>query len=206
MLNATICNNVVFSVVNGPGNQFVIVGRGVTNHEIETKPFPLSLGGKPRAWMDASFRFCYDPEREFLTVLSCFVGISADEHGEQLLCHFDYEREKADDYPEAHIQVYGQSPVLDLWDSQPWAKNLVERGLHRLHFPAGHRRFRWCLEDVIEFVIREGIAEARPGWEQALEPGRTTFHRIQLRAAMRRDLDTAISFLEEIGYEVRKKR
>jgi hypothetical protein len=151
--------------------------------------------------MDLSFRFSYDPEGEYLTVLSSFVAIYSDAEGEGRLCHFDYERNKADGYPDAHIQVYGDSLVLKRWGGE-----LLQRGLHRLHFPAGHRRFRWCLEDVIEFLARERIVEAKPGWAQAIEPGRRRFHQMQLKAAIRRDMETAIAYLEEEGYTVTRKR
>ncbi|MFC7386641.1 hypothetical protein [Sphaerisporangium rhizosphaerae] len=151
--------------------------------------------------MDLSFRFCYDPEGEYLTVLSSFVAIYADPEGEGRLCHFDYERNKADGYPEARIQVYGDSSVLKQWGGE-----LLERGLHRLHFPAGHRRFRWCLEDVIEFLVSERVVEGKPGWAEAIGPGRRKFHQMQLKAAIRRDMDTAIAYLETEGYTVTRKK
>ncbi|WP_055480931.1 hypothetical protein [Sphaerimonospora mesophila] len=147
--------------------------------------------------MDLSFRFCYDPEGEYFTVLSSFVAIYGDSDGKCCLCHFDYERDKVDGYPEAHIQVYGESPVLRMWGGE-----LLDRGLHRLHFPSGHRRFRWCLEDVIEFLVIEGIVPGKPGWQEAIEPGRRRFHETQLRAAIRRDMTTTIGYLEEAGYQV----
>ncbi|TQS18076.1 hypothetical protein FLX08_25840 [Microbispora hainanensis] len=175
------------------------MAKGLTKSSLVSQAFPLRRrsGSRVRSWMDLSFRFCYDPEGEYLTVLSTFVGVYGDAEGEDRLCHFDYERNKADGYPEAHIQVYGASSVLEKWGG-----NLLERGLHRLHFPAGHRRFRWCLEDVIEFVAREGIADAKPGWAEAIEPGRRRFHQMQLKAAIRRDMDTAIAYLREEGYTI----
>jgi hypothetical protein len=177
----------------------VIVAKGLSKTSLDSEPFPLLPipGRSARAWMDLSFRFCYDPEGEYLTVLSSFVAIYGDEQGSQCLCHFDYERGKAHGYPEAHIQVYGNSSILTAWGGE-----LAERGLHRLHFPAGHRRFRWCLEDVIEFVIAERIVDPKTGWREVLEPGRKKFHQMQLKAAIRRDMDTAIAYLESEGYTV----
>ncbi|MFC0865012.1 hypothetical protein ACFHYQ_22215 [Sphaerimonospora cavernae] len=177
----------------------VIVGRGLSRTGLAGEPFPLCVGvGSPvRAWMELSFRFCYDPEGEYLTVLSSFIAIYGDPDGKFCLCHFDYERDKADGYPEAHIQVYGDSPVLRMRGG-----DLLERGLQRLHFPAGHRRFRWCLEDVVEFLVIEGIVPGKPGWQRAIEPGRSRFHEMQLKAAIRRDMTTAIGYLEEEGYQV----
>jgi hypothetical protein len=203
-LNATICDSVHISAVVHPKQRgVVIVARGVSKANLLIEPFPLRrIPDRPlRAWMDLSFRFCYDPEGEYLTVLSAFVGIYADEQGVDRLCHFDYERDKADGYPEAHIQVYGESAAL-----KKWGGRLLDRGLDRLHFPAGHRRFRWCLEDVIEFVIAERIVEAKPGWQRVIEPGRKKFHQRQLKAAIRRDMDTAIKYLEDEGYSVVKSK
>lgn len=186
-------------MVSPRDRDIVIVAKGLSKTSLDSEPFPLRPVPKTaiHAWMDLSFRFCYDPEGEYFTVLSSFVAIYGDELGETCLCHFDYERNKADGYPEAHIQVYGRSPVLEAWGGP-----LLERGLHRLHFPAGHRRFRWCLEDVIEFVIAERMVEAKPGWADVLEPGRKKFHQMQLKAAIRRDLDTAVEYLRSEGYTV----
>src|SRR5437868_11908876 len=111
-LNATICNNAMMSaVILSKEKSVVIVAKGLSKSNFLIEPFPLRYqrGSPVRAWMDFSFRFCFDPEGEYFTVLSAFVGIYADEHGEDRLCHFDYERDKADGYPEAHIQVYGES-------------------------------------------------------------------------------------------------
>jgi hypothetical protein len=71
------------------------------------------------------------------------------------VCHFDYERDKAGGYPEAHLQVPGQSGALAAMTSGP-----DKRSLDRLHFPVGGRRFRPILEDVIEFLIVEQLAQA----------------------------------------------
>lgn len=200
-LNSTICDNVRMSAVVHPKQRgVVIVARGVSKANFLVEPFPLRPipdAPKLRAWMDLSFRFCLDPEGEYFTVLSAFVGIYGDVDGVDRLCHFDYERDKADGYPEAHIQVYGDSAVL-----RKWGGRLLDRGLDRLHFPAGHRRFRWCLEDVIEFVVAERIVEAKAGWEDVIKPGRDQFHRRQLKAAIRRDIDTTIEYLKGEGYTV----
>jgi hypothetical protein len=200
LLNATIANNVVIKTAASPQPGVFVVAHGLTKTSAVGEPFPVCIRGKPRMWMDLSFKFCHDPEREYPTVLSSFVAVFAAEDGLKCLCHFDYEREKANDYPEAHIQVYGESEAI-----AHWGGDLEDGGLHRLHFPAGHRRFRWTFEDVIEFVIREGIVEARPGWRQLLDVERDKFHRLQLRAAIRRDPTTAIDYLREIGYDVTER-
>jgi hypothetical protein len=65
-------------------------------------------------------------------------------------------------------------------------------------YPTG-RRFRPILEDVIEFLVSEGLVDPRPGWLDAVEDGRRAFLRKQLRAAIRREPDIALEALKEFG-------
>lgn len=109
---------------------------------------------------------------------------------------FDYERNKRG-YPEAHLQVYGQSAALAAWDAGPSGK----RGLERLHFPVGGRRYRPILEDVIEFLVTEQLADGREGWPDVIEAERREYRRIQLRAAIRRDPETARAAVADLPTE-----
>jgi hypothetical protein len=102
-----------------------------------------------------------------------------------VLCRLDYDRGKQG-YPESHLQIKGESAALAAWSGKP------RRELERLHFPMGGRRYRPILEDFIEFLILEGLAEARPGWRDVLDAARVAYHRVQLRAAIRRDPWTAL--------------
>jgi hypothetical protein len=49
---------------------------------------------------------------------------------------------------------------------------LLPKSLSRLHLPAGGRRYRTSVEDVIEFVANERLATPKDGWEVALEDSR----------------------------------
>lgn len=128
-----------------------------------------------------------DDEAKHLTVFSSYVGVFADLEERLCLRHYDYERGKPDGYPEAHVQVSATSPAFRA-ACLPTGRDDT---LAKLHFPVGGRRFRPTLEDVIGFLIVEGLADARPGWLEALDEHRKEFHRIQLRAAVRRDPETA---------------
>lgn len=50
--------------------------------------------------------------------------------------------------------------------------------MQRLHFPVGGRRFRPILEDVIEFLIAEKLAEPRARWADALGRERANYQRL----------------------------
>lgn len=115
----------------------------------------------------------------------------ADEQGDAGLCYYDFEREK-DRYAAAHLQVEGEAPALDVL---PGCRS--RRDLHKLHFPVGGRRYRPCLEDVIEFMINEGFADGRLGWTDVLKAERDAFLMNQLRAAVRRHPEVATAVIRE---------
>jgi hypothetical protein len=74
--------------------------------------------------------------------------------------------------------------------------------LSSLHFPVGGERFRPCLEDFLEFLVRECGVDSLDGWEQAVREGRERWRRKQLRAAVR-DLQTdAAAVLVDNGWTV----
>lgn len=55
---------------------------------------------------------------------------------------------------------------------------------------------------MIEFLIREQLAEAHSGWEKALETSDAAYRDKQLKAAARRRQKVAVAELERLGYRV----
>jgi hypothetical protein len=148
---------------------------------------PTGLAGRrwrplTGGWLDSS--------GEYLEVDKSFIGTYATDDAVTSLCHFDYERDKKG-YPEAHLQINGESDALAAWSGKP------RRELGRLHFPTGGRRYRPVLEDFVEFLIVEGLADGRRGWRDVLNAEREAYRRIQLRAAIRRDPWSALAALSE---------
>lgn len=195
LLNATICDGVtVQAVIYRPDR--LLVGHGLSKDSLEVQPFRLRIGrGRPYGWMEVSYRLCLDDEREYLTVVSSYVGIYANDETRSPLCHVDYERNKTHGYPEAHLQVEGESAALASWRLVGGSSQYRE--LRDLHFPVGGRRYRPALEDVIEFLIVEKLAAPRKGWKEVLEESREDFRKLQLRAAIRRDLPTTRQALKD---------
>jgi hypothetical protein len=70
------------------------------------------------------------------------------------------------------------------------------------HFPVGGRRFRPTLEDIIEFLVLERLVEAHHGWEDAAGEHRSEWDRRQLRAAVRRDPETAMEQLRSMNLDI----
>jgi hypothetical protein len=199
LLNATVCDGPTLQAMVLPvASREVLVGHGLSKDSVETGRIPVRLGrGKVRCWLEVSFRLCLDAEGQYLTVVSSFFGVYAADDEQSCLCHFDYERDKPSQpggYPEAHVQVFGKSAAL-----AELGGRAQDRGLERLHFPVGGRRYRTTLEDVIEFLVTEKLAPGRPGWSTAVADSRQTFHRLQLRAAIRRDPEIARQMVKELG-------
>ena len=112
---------------------------------------------------------------------------------------YDFVREPPNRYPEAHIHLHGQSDALQrMLDSC----GLGDRKPADLHIPVGGRRFRPCLEDIIEFCILEELVIPRDRWQEALELGRREYHEQQLRAAVRRFPTQAAEVLMSEGWQV----
>ncbi|MEW2255957.1 hypothetical protein [Streptomyces sp. NPDC047869] len=200
-LNGTVCQHVRIAAVLRPrsvvGPVFTL-GNGLSAAN-PTQPiaFPLRIDNKkPRAWMNLSYQVRLDDEDDFLTVHSSYCGIFTDEALETCLLHWDYEREK-DRYTSAHVQVYGTSPALEALNRN----NDQKRSLDKLHIPVGGKRFRPCVEDVIEFLITERLADGREGWEKRVEEGRNHYRRGQLLATMRRNPDVVKEYLESLDAE-----
>lgn len=106
------------------------------------------------------------------------------------LFRFEYSRNHPH-HAEAHIHVIGT-----LTNGLPPGV----KALQRLHLPVGGRRYRTSLEDVIEFLIREGFAEGRPGWETVVAGHRANYQRRQLMAAVRNDPQSALAQLRDDGH------
>jgi hypothetical protein len=195
VLNTTICTGVRITAKSSTTPGFVVVGQGMNRSSNQTQPFPVHIGSrKPRCWLKLGYELSLDKSGRFLTVFNSFFSVQTGPQEGSALCHFDYEREKPGGYPEAHLQVNGVSPALEAW---PGKTNTRELG--RLHFPVGGRRFRPTIEDVIVFLIVEGLAEPRDGWQTVLDTRRQDWERIQLKAAMRSDPPASMDLLPEFA-------
>ncbi|MFF2475116.1 hypothetical protein [Streptomyces sp. NPDC058066] len=196
LLNGTIANHVQIKAValHVGDDRLFTLGHLLDKHTMTAQRFKLKpLAPRVELWMGVSFQLRLDAEREHLMVQQSFVGVFGSKDAKHGLFHYDYERDKPDNYPDAHLQVDASS---DLFGTLNDPKQDPGRSLGALHFPVGGKRFRPCLEDVIEFLAVERIVEARDGYEKILEAGRERFRRNQLMAAMRRDPATVDAFIE----------
>src|SRR6478609_4530690 len=129
VLNKTICKGIRITAVTYRDPVVgAVLGRGITKSDLEGQSIPVNVRrGKPRVYLDMSYRLRADDECRYLAVASSFVGLFADPELEQPLLHYDYERDKKG-YPEAHIQIDA--------GSESWSRVLGEdRPLAKIHLP-----------------------------------------------------------------------
>lgn len=174
------------SAVLGPGDTSW-VGYGIGKRDLTPKGIPVTLGGAPRCYLLVAYILRLDDEGVYLTVAKSNYGLYLDEALDEMLLHYDYDRDPGNAYPIAHLQFSGVSPAIQ----QLCNRASVAKELKDLHFPVGGKRYRPTLEDLLEFLIVEDLAVARPDWRQHLEGHRGEWERRQLKAAVRRDPESA---------------
>ncbi|MFJ6566587.1 hypothetical protein ACIQNU_04155 [Streptomyces sp. NPDC091292] len=198
LLNGTISQNVRILAVAHPtkrgDDRIFNLGNHLTQATMTARRFRLKpANDKADLWMDVSFQLRLDAEQEHLMVQQSFFGVFEGAEGSSCLCHYDYERDKKDGYPDAHVQIHGQSTILAALNRPAEQK----RPLGDLHFPVGGTRFRPCLEDLIEFLVVERLAVPHDGHQKILQAGRDKFQMNQLRAAIRRHPEVAREYLHK---------
>jgi hypothetical protein len=174
----------------------------------------LRVQGEPLLRLRARYRCAWDHAHHFLAVQDSKLSVAAEDVTEPLF-RFDYQRAPAGDgIPSAHLQVHAdRAEITDVMaEGGPGTRRArkrqrdVESGvpprLADLHFPLGGSRFRPCLEDVLEMLVRELGVDYVDGWADVLKRGRASWRRGQTAAAVRDTLETAKETLRLYGYPV----
>lgn len=116
------------------------------------------------------------------------------------IVRFEYDRQ-ARNKPVSHFHFHGDSVPLGLLLARAGRSDAAVQQ-HQVHFPMGGHRFRVCLEDIIELLIREFNAEALNGWEEHVHNARGKYRTQQVETVVRKNLSLAISMLQELGYTI----
>ena len=191
LLNGTITQGTRISAAMLPTGT-AVVGYGITRNNLKSSPIPLTTR-QPRTslYLFVTYTLALsEQDPRFLTVTKSTYGLGTTKTEKAF--RYDYERNPTNRYPEAHLHILGESERL----SDLVGTGRPGRHPSRLHLPVGGRRFRPCLEDIIEFCIVERLVKPHhDSWEDNLEAARAQFYRRQLKAAVRQDTEAARSAL-----------
>jgi len=170
-----------------------VVGYRITKNNLKSSPIELRTR-QPRTSLYLFVTYTLglsEHDHRSLTVTRSTYGLGTSET--RWAFRYDYVRSASNEYPDAHLHILGESERL----SDLVRAGHRDRDSSRLHLPVGGRRFRPCLEDVIELCIVEQLVEPQHDmWKENLNAQRDRFYRRQLKAAVRQDPDTARSVLE----------
>lgn len=108
--------------------------------------------------------------------------------------------------PLAHWHIHADRGALShlLGRAHAVRSDVVKKphDMSSLHFPVGGERFRPCIEDVLEFLVREFGVDRQDGWETAIREGRENWRRMQFRSTVRDLQDEAANVLRKHGWTV----
>lgn len=185
--------------------------QSITLRTDETSPVHLTVDGVPLLRLQLDYQLQLAAGGQYIrTEKSSFSVWGMVDRAHPFFRYDFMAHPESSAVPTSHLQVYGHRDdllhamyVSNRSRSKPAAKKdrdpAAPRGLQMLHFPLGGTRFRPCLEDLLEFVIREFGVDTVPGWKTAIEEGRISWRHIQLASAVRDDPDTARIALAELG-------
>jgi len=202
ILNKTVTRGISLQVIldREQGGRVVgWLGYQVSRSNLVGQPIPLTVSpAPPSSYLWIGQTLMVEEDTGHLVTRSAQVALCTDPDGEDQLFRYDYNREPSNDYPAAHLQVYGlNQPWLDFCAARGYAKPT-----ERLHFPVGGRRFRPSLEDIVEFLIVEKLVSFHDAWQEGLAEGRQRWDAVQVMAAVRARPADAAEQLRQLGYAV----
>lgn len=173
-----------------------------------TKPaeMPIFVGGEVVATWRLSLYLLMDWTGTYLKTTSSRVALTSVLEKTPLV-RMEFEDQYSSGAPHAHWQFHGERGAFShlLARAGAFSPYVTDRphSLSTLHFPVGGDRFRPCIEDFIEFLIRECGVDSVEGWEKHLAAGREIWRRMQFRAAVRDVPVEAAELLRGLGWDVR---
>jgi hypothetical protein len=150
------------------------------------------------AELSANFKLCVDSHQTHIAVEHSSFVLKAKLDRAPII-RWDYDRD-ARMKPRSHVQITAHRGALSHLLSR--LDHKTPHSIESLHIPMGGERFRPCLEDTIEFLIRDCGFQGADGWEAALQDGRARWRRIQTRAVVRDSPAEAATELTALGYTV----
>ncbi|OBK54448.1 hypothetical protein A5654_08340 [Mycolicibacterium fortuitum] len=150
------------------------------------------------AELSVIYKLCVDSYSRYLAVEHSSFALKAKLDRAPII-RWEYDRE-ARSKPSSHVQITAHRGALSHILSR--LNHDTPHSIESLHLPMGGERFRPCLEDIVEFLIRDCGFPGSEGWRAVVRDGRAKWRRIQTRVAVRDAPSAAIAQLEAMGYVV----
>lgn len=150
------------------------------------------------AELSANYKLCVDSYGTHIAVEHSSFTLKAKIERTPII-RWDYDR-KPNNKPRSHLQITAHRGALTHILSR--LDHDTPHSVESLHIPMGGERFRPCLEDVIEFLIRDCGFQGSADWKQTIREGRARWRRIQTHAVVRDSPECAVTELESLGYHV----
>jgi hypothetical protein len=144
------------------------------------------------------YKLCVDSYGDHLAVEHSSFVLKAQLDRTPII-RWDYDRE-ARSKPSSHVQMTAHRGALSHLLSR--LGHETPHSIESLHMPMGGDRFRPCLEDIVEFLIRDCGFKGGADWRETLRSGRAKWRRIQTRAVVRDAPAEAAAQLAAMGYAV----
>lgn len=146
----------------------------------------------------ANYKLCVDSSGQHLAVEHSSFVLKATLDRAPII-RWDYDREPRSK-PSSHVQITAHRGALSHLLSR--LDHRTPHSIESLHMPMGGDRFRPCLEDIVEFLIRDCGFQGADGWQASVREGRAKWRRIQTRAVVRDSPGEAVAALTAMGYSV----
>lgn len=177
--------------------------------ERSNQHIPLYVGGAQLATLGIQIYLGLDRTGRYLKAWRSDISVLSAIDRTPLVRQ-EFDAKLSDKVPLSHWQVHAERGALShiLGRANAARPSVVRRphDMSSLHFPVGGERFRPCLEDVLDFTVRELGVDHQPGWTTAIGAGRERWRRKQLRSTVRDLQEEAADVLRGAGWSVEPPR
>lgn len=184
------------------GGRYVVRPAG---DEASKQHIPLFVDGEQLAMLGVQVYLGLDSSGNYLKAWRSKIAVHSTLDRTPLVRQ-EFDAMVSESAPLAHWHVHADRGALShlLGRAHAVRPDVVKKphDMSSLHFPVGGERFRPCIEDVLEFLVREFGVDHKHGWHDALCRGREQWRRMQFRSTVRDLQDEAADVLRRHGWAV----
>lgn len=173
--------------------------------EASKQHIPLFVDGEQLAMLGVQVYLGLDSSENYLKAWRSKIAVHSTLDRTPLVRQ-EFDAMVSESAPLAHWHVHADRGALShlLGRAHAVRPDVVKKphDMSSLHFPVGGERFRPCMEDVLEFLVREFGVDHKGSWQDAIREGRQRWRRMQFRSTVRDLQDEAADVLRRHGWTV----